>query len=71
LENFWWHVQEIDGHDYDELDNAFSSLSSEKPNVIIANTIKWKWVSFMEDKVEFHYRPPTQEQLEAALIELS
>lgn len=71
LENFWWYVQEIDGHDYNQLGNAFSSVSSEKPNVIIANTTKWKWVSFMEDRVEFHYRPPTKEQLETALIELS
>ena len=71
LSAFGWNVQEIDGHNFDELDIAFSSLSDTKPNVIIANTIKWKWVSFMEDKVEFHYRPPTSEQLELALRELS
>lgn len=71
LENFGWYVQEINGHNYEELDRAFSSLSNAQPNVILANTIKGKGVSFMEDRVEFHYRPPTQEQLEAALIELS
>ena len=71
LDLFGWHVQNIDGHSFKDLENAFWSLSETRPNVIIANTIKWKWVSFMEDRVEFHYRPPTLEQCENALIELS
>ncbi len=71
LQLFGWHVKDIDWHDFDDLDRAFSSLSTTQPNVIIANTIKWKGVSFMEDRVEFHYRPPTPEQCEQALIELT
>ncbi len=71
LSSFWWHVQGINGNDTAEVMNAFNSLSITSPNVIIANTIKWKWVSFMEWKVEFHYRSPTDEQLEAALLELN
>jgi transketolase len=40
------------------------------PNVIIANTIKGKGISFMENQVVWHYRPPSDEQLAAALLEL-
>lgn len=71
LQLFGWHVQDINWHNFSDLDRAFSSLSKMLPNVIIANTIKWKGVSFMEDRVEFHYRPPTLEQCEQALIELT
>lgn len=71
LSAFWWHVQKIDGNNTDEVNQAFQSLSIDLPNVIIANTIKWKGVSFMEGKVEFHYKPPTDDQLTQALEELN
>lgn len=68
---FGWHVQEIDGNNRESIQNAFENLSTKFPNVIIADTIKWKGVSFMEGKTEFHYKPPTEKQLEQALSELN
>ena len=70
--SFGWSVKEINGHDFQELLNSFSSLPIEngKPSIFIAHTIKGKGVSFMEDKIEWHYLSPTQEQYEAALREI-
>ena len=70
--SFGWGVKEIDGHNYQELLNAFESLPIErgKPSMIIAHTIKGKGVSFMEDKLEWHYKSPTQEQYEIAMKEI-
>ena len=71
--SFGWHAQEIDGHNLTEicesLNKAKSNLS--QPSVIIANTIKGKGVSFMEDDNNWHYRTPNKEELEKALKELS
>ncbi len=68
-ESFGWHVIEINGHDIEEIIEAFE-YKPEKPVVIIANTVKGKGVSFMEDKAEWHGKAPTQQQLEKALEEL-
>ena len=46
-------------------------LNNEKPTVIIAHTIKGKGVSFMEDKLEWHYKTPSREEYELALKELN
>lgn len=69
---FNWNVVEIDGHNYDEIKNAFNIFKAEqeKPTVIIANTIKGKGVSYMEGKLLWHYRNPNDEQLAQALEEL-
>ncbi len=67
---FNWNVHEIDGHDFEQLIKALESKST-KPKVIIANTIKGKGVSFMEDKLEWHYKSPNPEQYEHALKELN
>jgi len=72
--SFGWDVITIDGHSFEELDSVFSkvrSRQSEKPLMIIANTIKGKGVSFMENKPEWHHSVPNQEQLEMARKELS
>ena len=65
---FNWHVQEIDGHDFEQLEKVFlpSSLSKTKPNVIIANTIKGKGLAVIEDKNEWHYQTPREDVIEAA-----
>lgn len=70
--SFGWAVREIDGHNYQELLSAFESLPivRGKPSMIIAHTIKGKGVSFMEDKLEWHYKSPTQEQYEIAIKEI-
>ncbi len=71
--SFGWAVREIDGHNLTEIDNALSSIPFEKalPSCIIAHTIKGKGVSFMENKLLWHYRSPQGEEFEAALAELS
>ncbi len=70
LRAFGCDTSDIDGHDHDSLIRAFTQRHIEKPRVILARTVKGKGVSFMENQVDWHYRNPNQEQLEAALLEL-
>lgn len=69
LKAFNWEVLEINGHDFEEIENALIT-KSDKPRLIIAHTVKGKGVSFMENKLEWHYRSPNKELLEQALAEL-
>ena len=68
--SFGCKVLEIDGHNHKEI---FKSLknSSNRPLVIIANTIKGKGISFMENKVLWHYKPPNDHELKLGLEELN
>jgi transketolase len=68
-----WSAREVNGHDHGELIDTFSSipLENNKPCVIIAHTKKGKGVSFMEDKLEWHYKSPDSDQLKIALNELN
>ena len=70
--SFGWAVCEVDGHDHRKLVDAMTKIpiENDKPTVIIAHTIKGKGVSFMENKVLWHYRCPRGEEYEAALSEL-
>ena len=69
---FGWNVQEIDGHDFNQIIDAIENAKkSKKPNMIIANTIKGKGVSFMENQVSWHGKAPNQEQYEKAMQELA
>jgi transketolase len=72
LRAFRWAVREVDGHDYQQLANAFDALPLEpgKPSIVIAHTIKGKGVSFMEDLLSWHYSSPSDEQLQQALAEI-
>ncbi len=69
---FRWAVKEVDGHNMQELAEVFRSLPLEsgRPTAIIAHTVKGKGVSFMEDQLAWHYKSPTDEQVEIALKEL-
>jgi len=69
---FGWHVIEINGHNMKEILDALDEAEKikQKPTVIIAHTIKGKGVSFMENQVQYHGKPLTEEQLEKALKEL-
>nr|WP_302937586.1 transketolase [Megamonas funiformis] len=69
-EAFGWNVQEIDGNNHEELKHALNNLNREKPNCILANTIKGKGVSFMENQLLWHYRDPQGEFYEKAMKEL-
>jgi transketolase len=68
--SFGWEVREVDGHDHLALLGALERSRSGRPVVVIANTVKGKGVSFMEDRVEWHHKVPSPEQVEAALAEL-
>jgi transketolase len=69
---FNWGVRELDGHDHVALLAALNGLPPQpgRPTVIIAHTVKGKGVSFMENKLLWHYRNPDEAQLAAALAEL-
>lgn len=70
-ESFNWNVIEVDGHDHDRLQAAFSDLPRNgRPTVVIAHTIKGKGVSFMENTVLWHYRTARGEEFARALAEL-
>ena len=65
---FGWDVHEIDGHNYQELTKRLTQQS--QPTVVIAETTKGKGVSFMENSVLWHYRPPNEDELAKALSEV-
>ena len=69
---FGWSVVEVDGHDVEALIATFGALPQEpgRPTCVIARTNKGRGVSFIEDRVEWHHRVPTDEELAAALVEL-
>ena len=69
---FGWATREVDGHDMDALIRTFRGVPFEasRPSCVIAHTHKGRGVSFMEDRVEWHHRVPTAEELAAALTEL-
>lgn len=70
---FGWEVLETDGNDIPQLRKTLKSipLQSGKPTLIIANTIKGKGVSFMENEKKWHHGVPSDEQYEMALKELN
>jgi transketolase len=68
---FGFEVRVVDGHDHAALLEAFQPSKRGMPVAIIANTIKGKGVSFMENRVEWHHKVPSAEQVELAIGELS
>lgn len=72
--SFGWDVVTIDGHSFEQIfaaSKGIRSTTSNKPCVIIANTIKGKGVSFMENQRGWHCRVPSGEQIELARQELN
>ena len=69
---FGWHVITVDGNDTDALRAAFREAREikGKPTVVIAETVKGRGVSFMEDRAGWHHRVPTAEEYEQAMREL-
>jgi len=69
---FGWGVRQIDGHDHRALLETFGDLPFERgrPSVVIADTVKGKGVSFMENSVLWHYRSPQGDEYSAARAEL-
>ncbi len=62
--SFGWDVLEVDGHSIFDLESCFNQPATMNPKVIIAHTVKGKGVSFMEDKLEWHYKSPNTQELE-------
>ena len=72
FEAFNFHVINVDGHDFDQIEAAFKEARKTKgmPTAIIAKTIKGKGVSFMEDQAGWHGKAPNDEQYAQAMEEL-
>lgn len=73
FESFNWNVIEIDGHNHEQISEAFNKAKNniEKPSVIIAHTVKGKGIDFMENKLLWHYKSPSKEQYQQALEQLN
>ena len=69
---FGWSVLEIDGHNFAQIEGALREIPVRpgRPTCIIAHTVKGKGVSFMENKLLWHYRSPDEGELRLALAEL-
>lgn len=68
---FGWNAHEVDGHNINEIiTNLKKTESSDKPTVLVAHTVKGKGVSFMENKLLWHYRCPDDKELPLAVKEL-
>ncbi len=68
---FGWGVKIVNGHDYGQLTDALSKpAESGKPTCVIANTIKGRGVSFMENVAKWHHGVPSETELKQALSEL-
>lgn len=68
--DFNWDVQEVKGHDFKQIFKSLSSLNTNKPNAIILHTIKGKGISFMQNKLLWHYRAPDDKEYALAKKEL-
>lgn len=73
LEAFGWNVITIDGHNIEEILNAFESAKATKgkPTAIVAKTVKGKGVSFMENEAGWHGKAPNDEEYAQAIKELT
>ncbi len=71
--SFGWHAIELDGHDLTAVGEAYTEAAATKgkPTVLIANTIKGKGVSFMENNPKYHGVAPTPDEVVAAMKELA
>ncbi len=68
--SFGWDAVEIDGHAFDQIFRALGRGDSGRPRVVILHTVKGKGVSFMENEILWHYRPPDENEYKLAMKEL-
>lgn len=71
--SFGWDFLEIDGHNLKSLRKSLNFFKGElngKPKVIVCKTIKGKGVSFMENKVLWHYKSPNEKEFKEAIKEI-
>ena len=72
LKSFGWHVVTCDGNDYESLAEAFAQARCRhgQPTALLAQTVKGCGISFMEGRVEWHHRVPTEQEYDQAMQEL-
>ena len=70
FKSFDCNVSIVNGHNVNEILKSLKTKKNNKPNVIIANTIKGKGISFMENKIIWHYRSPNKDEFMKGLDEL-
>ncbi|KAA9148937.1 transketolase [Microbacterium lushaniae] len=71
LDAFGWEVRSVDGHDLVALEEALQPSTTGRPVAVVAATVKGKGVSFIEDRVEWHHKVPSADQVAAAQEELA
>jgi len=72
IESFGWRHENINGHDFRDIEQVFRRIDkAKKPTMIVADTIKGKGVSFMENNVAWHNALPSHDQIDAARKELT
>ena len=71
LKSFNWHCIEVDGHDHAQLNDALKFKHSNKPTFIIANTVKGKGITFMENNPEWHHKIPNEEDYKRIIESLN
>lgn len=70
FESFGWSVQDINGHDYNDIDSGIRPIRFGIPNITICNTVKGAGVSFMKNNNLYHYKQLSDEEYQKALQEL-
>jgi transketolase len=70
FQSFGCNVKNINGHNFNQIYRSFLVKKNKKPTIIIANTVKGKGVSFMENSILWHYKFPNEKELDIALKEL-
>jgi transketolase len=70
MKSFNWHVSTCDGHNIEQLLKAFADKDGKKPHVIIADTVKGKGVSFMENRPEWHHHRLSKDEYDFARKEI-
>jgi transketolase len=68
---FRFRCEEVDGHDFSGLHGALQRTPDAGPSCVLARTVKGKGVRLMENKLEWHYLPMSEEQYEGALEDLA
>jgi len=69
--SFGWSTQNIDGHDIDSINESFNNIKKNTPNIILANTIKGKGVSFFENNNDWHHATLSNKLYNEAIEEIS
>jgi transketolase len=72
--SFNWEVKEVNGHDINQLEKVFynaKKIKSGKPHCIIAHTIKGKGVTFMENRLSWHYQSPDKNEYKKAKMQIN